>query len=97
MLNLRFNIRVPGSNRFAMLKNWHGSTPWLYKFWEVELYKSADILDFGLDITHRQSHAGVRLDLALFGYNFTATFYDSRHWNSVTQTWEHYYDKEDIL
>jgi hypothetical protein len=78
-----------------MIKTWQGSTPWPTKFWEIEIYKSADILDFGLDITHRQSHAGIRLDLALFGYNFTATFHDSRHWNPLSNTWEHY--EEDFL
>ena len=97
MINFGFNIRVPGSNRFQQIKNWHGSTPFTFKYWELEIYKSADIVDLSFEITTKQSHAGFRLNFALLGYNIGFNFYDSRHWNYFKKTWEHYDEHEDIL
>jgi hypothetical protein len=31
--------------------------------------------------TIRQSHAGLDLELGVFGYCFRINFYDNRHWN----------------
>jgi hypothetical protein len=40
--------------------------------------------------TIRQSHAGLDLELGLFGYNIHFNFYDIRHWDQNTQKWEVY-------
>jgi hypothetical protein len=90
MINLNFNIRNPYSNRFENIKCWTGSTFVKNKYWELQIYKSADILDVGLTATHRQSHAGIRLSFGLLGYNVEAQFYDNRHWNSEENQWEIY-------
>jgi hypothetical protein len=87
MINLNFTIRNPWSNRFDNIRCWHGSTPFANKYWEIQLYKSTDVIDFSFHLTHRQSHAGLRLELGLFGYNADFNFYDNRHWDYETQSW----------
>lgn len=86
MIHLIFNIRNPWSNRFENIKSWHGSTPFKHKYWELQIYKSSDILDFNLNITVRQSHSGVRVCFGLIGYNIDFDVYDHRHWNNDTNS-----------
>jgi hypothetical protein len=40
--------------------------------------------------TVRQDHAGLDIDLGLFGYNIHFNFYDNRHWNSEEGRWMRY-------
>jgi hypothetical protein len=80
MINVNFNIRVPGSNRFHDIRIWHGSLPIAYKHWELQIYLSADIIDVGIAITAKQSHSGIRLCLGLLGLNMDFNVYDTRHW-----------------
>ena len=88
MINLQFNLRIPGSNRFNNIKCWHGSTPFKNKFWELQIYQSADILDLFVRITHKQSHAGLHMGIALIGFNLEFQFYDNRHWNAEYEIWQ---------
>lgn len=92
MIRFSFNIRIPGSNRFRNIGAWQGSLPVKYKFWELQVYSSADIVDVSVDITSRQSHSGIKLALGLLSLNVEFSIYDSRHWDSSTNTWEHYND-----
>jgi hypothetical protein len=59
-----------------------------YKFLEAQIYASADILDFFVRHTSRQSHAGLHFGIGLFGYNFELQFYDSRHWDYEQDKWQ---------
>lgn len=88
MISLQFNIRIPGSDRFHNIVCWSGSTPFQYKFWEVQVYKSADILDFFLRVTRKQDHAGIHIGLGLIGFNLEMQIYDSRHWHKETNAWK---------
>lgn len=81
MINFNFNIRVPGVNRFRNICCYAGSLPIPFKFWELQVYFSADIIDVGIDITARQSHSGIRLCLGLLGVSVDFNIYDSRHWS----------------
>ena len=92
MIFLQFNVRNPYSSKFENIKCWHGNTPFKHKAWEFQLMKTADLADFALQITHRQSHAGIRLSFGLFGYNAEFNFYDSRHWDDDTGSWCVYND-----
>ena len=82
MITLQFNLRIPGSNRFKNIRYYHGSLPIPFKFWELQLYFSADIVEVAVDITARQSHSGSRLSLGLAGITVEFTIYDSRHWDT---------------
>ena len=88
MINLNFNLRWPCSNRFRNIWCRHWNTPWQYKFVEAQVYASADILDFFIRHTSRQSHAGLYIGIGLFGYNFEFQFYDSRHWDYEQGKWQ---------
>jgi hypothetical protein len=55
-----------------------------FKFWELQVYFSADVVDIAVDITTRQSHSGMRLCLGLLGINVDFNIYDSRHWSEGT-------------
>ena len=80
MINLNFNIRVPGSNKFQNIRTWHGSLPVAYKHWELQIYLSADIITASVNITAKEDHSGVRLCLGLLGFNMDFNVYDTRHW-----------------
>jgi hypothetical protein len=91
MIYFNFNIRNPRWwNRFDSLWTKHGSTPFKHKFWEVQFMKNAELFRIEFEWTVCQDHAGVNLELGLFGYQFDMKFYDNRHWNIATNTWQDY-------
>ena len=98
MIHLAFNITNPWSRRLIKsLKSWHGSTPWENKFWELDITRSRTVVSVNLVVNHRSSHAGVDIVLGLFGHDLMFSFYDRRHWDYETDTWENQDDKKDIL
>ena len=87
MINLQLNLRIPGSDRFRHIGCWHGSTPLKHKFWELQIYQGADIIDLFIRFTRRQSHAGLHIGIGLAGFNCEFQVYDHRHWNDRTKDW----------
>ena len=88
MINLNFNIRNPWSKRFFIMKSWHG-TAWIeHKYWEFNIYKTADIVGFHFDLGLRQDHAGLSISLDLLGHSVHFEFYDNRHWDNDRDYWE---------
>lgn len=90
MINLRLSIEYPWCDRFRNIKNWAGSTPFQFKFWEVQVMKTNDVVTVDLRVTTRYDHAGVNLWLGLLGYSISFEFYDSRHWDYNTNRWTVY-------
>jgi hypothetical protein len=89
MINIQFNLRIPGSNKFQNIKCWSGSIAFTrHKFWEVQIYKASDIFDFFLRITTKQDHAGVDTGIGFLGYNLEFRIYDNRHWDKNTRDWQ---------
>jgi hypothetical protein len=88
MISFNFNLRNPWGNEFENLWNRAYDTPFKNKYIELELYKDFTIVSCNFNWTMRQSHAGVDVDLGLFGYNIHFQFYDSRHWNRDNNDWE---------
>ena len=68
-------------NRFQNIRCWVGSLPIPFKFWELQVYFSADIIDIKFGITAKQDHSGIQLGLGLVGVTVEFTIYDSRHWS----------------
>lgn len=96
MIYFNINIRNPKWwNRFENLWNKGGTTPFKNKCWEVQFMKCSELFRIEFNWTVQQDHAGVNLELGLFGYQFDMKFYDSRHWNIYTNTW--YDHGEDII
>ncbi len=97
MLHLNFQIHNPFSKRFKNIKCWSGATPFKNKFWEVQVMATNDLLIFSFSCTIRQDHAGLNLELGLFGYNIDFNLHDNRHWDYIGERWETCHDEKDIL
>jgi hypothetical protein len=93
MISLNFNLRNPWSTTFKNLWCRAYATPFKDKFIELEVTRDFTLISFMFNWTVRQSHAGLDLELGVFGYNVHFQFYDIRHWN--TEAGRYYiYDKE---
>lgn len=87
MFSLNFNVRNPWSNTFNNLWSRAYSTPFKNKFIELEFTQDFTLISFMFNWTVRQSHAGLDLELGLFGYCVHFQFYDIRHWDNKTKEW----------
>lgn len=96
MISFNFNIRNPWSNRFENLWNRVYDTPFKYKFIELEVTRDFTIISFMFNWTVRQSHAGLDLELGVFGYNAHFNFYDIRHWNTEAGRYYQYNEEEGL-
>ncbi len=97
MISFNFNLRNPWSKTF--IKNLLCrvyDTPFKNKFIELEVYRDFTIVAFMFNWTFRQSHAGLDIDLGLFGYNVHFNFYDNRHWNTEEGRWMFYNEEEGL-
>lgn len=91
MIYFNFNIRNPRWwKRFENLFVKFGNTPWKHKHWEVQILKNDNLIRVEFEFTIKQDHAGINLELGLFGYEIHFTFYDNRHWNHEQERWENY-------
>lgn len=89
MIYFNINIRNPyWWERFEHIKCWTGKTPFKNKFWEVEIFKNENLLRLEFEATTMQDHAGINLELALFGYQLKFTLYDHRHWDIENNCWQ---------
>jgi hypothetical protein len=95
MISLNFNLRNPWSDRFENLWCRGYATPFDNKFIELEVTRDFTLVSFMFNWTVRQSHAGLNIELGLFGYCVHFNFYDNRHWNYEKKAWEIY--EENLL
>jgi len=94
MINLNFSIRNPWSQKFKNLGFVIYDSIFKHKYIEIELYKDSSIICFNFSWTIRQSHAGVDIELGLFGYCVHYNFYDNRHWNYEAGRYYEYNEEE---
>lgn len=88
MINLKFELTNPFTDRFESLSAWSGKTPISNKFWELQTLKSDDVVSVSVQFTVRQDHAGLDIWLGLFGYSVNFVIYDNRHWNYEKEQYE---------
>lgn len=81
MISINVNLRNPWSDQFKNLWCRAYATPFKNKTVELEVTKDFTLVTFMFNWTIRQSHAGLDLELGVFGYCFRVNFYDNRHWN----------------
>ena len=81
MISFSLNLRNPFSDRWDNIYNRSAVIDRLHKAVEFEVYRDTTIISFAFRWTIRQSHAGMMLDIGLFGYTVSAQYYDTRHWN----------------
>jgi hypothetical protein len=87
MINLDFTIDNPFSKRFGLLSS-KSKMLTKHKAVEANIYCTANIIKLSLVYSTAQDHAGLQLEVGLFGYNFELHFYDTRHWNDKNKDWE---------
>ena len=95
MINLRFSITNPWSDRFSNVYSTAGKTPFKHKFWEFQIMRTDDILSADLRISSRTDHAGFDLWLGLLSFSVNLVVYDNRHWNTKDDCWELYGKEND--
>jgi hypothetical protein len=89
LVHLRFNLATPW-DWFKALGCLHGRLG-QHRAWELEHnYYSGSLVDCEFSITTRTDHAGLELVLGLLGYGIGFRIYDTRHWDSDTNTWRTY-------
>ena len=87
MINLDFTIDNPFSNRFKPVAS-KSKMLTEHKAVEANIYCTANIIKLSLVYSTAQDHAGLQLEVGLFGYNFELHFYDTRHWDNKNKCWE---------
>jgi hypothetical protein len=95
MISFNFNLRNPWSTTFKNLWCRVYATPFDNKFIELEVTRDCTLVTFMFNWTVRQSHAGLDIELGLFGHNVHFQFYDNRHWDNEKKAWETY--EENLL
>jgi hypothetical protein len=97
MIYFNINIRNPyWWDRFENLWCKAGATPFKYKFWEIQILKGPELFRIEFEVTTRQDHAGMNLELGLLGYHLGFTFYDNRHWNTEEGCWMIYTEERGL-
>ena len=89
MIHISFGLSNPWGNAFDNLWNKSGMLT-RHKAWEAEILQTRELIGFEIGYTMRQDHAGLNLDLSLFGYSISFQIYDTRHWDYVLNKWETY-------
>lgn len=81
MISFSFNLSNPWCKRWdtifykdQLFANNKGS--------EIQVIKDNTIVSFSFRFTTRTDHAGVSIDIGLFGYTAMFNYYDTRHWNT---------------
>jgi hypothetical protein len=89
MINLKLSIEYPFTrSSFNHIFNRSWNTFIKNKHFEIEVLQDCEhLLNFDFNWTTRCDHAGVRLELSLFGYTLMFYFYDNRHWDYKTNNW----------
>lgn len=97
MIYFNINIRNPKWwDRFENIWCKSGDTPFKHKYWEVQFMKSSELFRIEFNWTVQQDHAGVQLELGLFGYQLDLSFHDNRHWNIEAGRYYKYNEEEGL-
>jgi len=81
MISFSFNIDYTGDTEFKNFWHRSWSTPLPHKFVELEIHTSTSIVGLNFDLTTQCDHAGLDIQISVFGRTVHFSFYDSRHWN----------------
>lgn len=86
MIELSFNFS-PLTREFKNFWNKSYDTPFKHKFVELDVHTTESLIGFNFLWTRFRDHAGVDIQLSLFGVCAHFNFYDIRHWNSKEGRW----------
>jgi hypothetical protein len=80
MISFGFDFS-PLSSEFKNFWNRSWSTPFRHKFVELELHTTDSIIGFNFLWNVHCDHAGLDIQMSVFGWCVHFNFYDNRHWN----------------
>ena len=89
MLGIRFRVKNPCRVTEFISYYIIGGYLFANKSWELQLsYYNYDLFSLELDFAGRgHDHAGIKLEVNIFGYTLTAQITDNRHWDSTNNCW----------
>jgi hypothetical protein len=91
VINLNFGIAMPWRSAKGWDILWSKSgIITRNKAWEFNGYRTGRLINLDFEWTLQGDHAGARIMLGLLGYEVELQFYDTRHWNYDTATWNCY-------
>lgn len=94
MIDLSFNVSHPFDIEFKNFWSKFWATPFKHKFIELEVHTTETLIGFNFLWTIRRDHAGLDLQLSLFGLCIHFNFYDVRHWNYEQNRWKQYTEED---
>ncbi len=95
MISFSFDIS-PLTVEFKNFWAKYYETPFKHKFVELELHTTEALVGFNFLWTTRRDHAGVDIQLSLFGLCAHFNFYDNRHWNTEEGRWMIYTEEKGL-
>jgi len=93
MININLIIRNVRSNLYRSLYYYGNKTFWQHKYWEVQAMLTDNLVCAQFNWTARCDHAGVELELGLLHFNVVFRFYDNRHWDYISESYNMYQDE----
>ena len=87
MIDAVFEFTLPNRNWTSIYET-SGKTPFPYKFWELSIHRDNVIFGFSFQWSVKTDHAGVFSSISLFRTTIQFDFYDNRHWDDETNSWE---------
>ena len=86
MIHFNLQLSNPFSHRHETVNFWTGVLT-QNKAWELQTFKTNDIVNFSFSLTTRGDHAGSSVELGVLGRNFIFQIYDGRHWDYEKNQW----------
>lgn len=77
MVSGHFNLKIPGLHRWSTIKSWHGTIT-KHKQWDISISKVSSAIAVDFWWTPGGNRPGVRVGIALVGFEITAELYDER-------------------
>ena len=92
MINFNVGLSNPWSHRWNTIF-YKEKLLAKHKSVEIQIVKDSTIINFGFRWSARCDHAGVSLDIGLFGYTAMFNYNDTRHWNHKEDRYFNYDNK----
>ena len=87
LIKLAFEISLP-IDRWNHIYEKDWATPFKNKYLRVGAYLTNNLVNFHIDWSIKEDHAGFMLEFALFGFGASICLYDCRHWDYENDCWE---------
>ena len=88
MIDINFSIdNIWSDQSWVLVRNWAKPIT-KNKTFEFTLNRNRCFLNVNFSITYKKDHAGLRIDLGLFGWGVEMAICDNRHWDRKGNWWQ---------